>query len=170
MVDLQIIAPLIHIIRGHRVILDSDLAKLYGVPTKRLNEACNRNLERFPKDFRFQLNKQEVVNLKSQIATSSEWGGARKLPYAFSEHGAIMAANLLRSKQAIDVSIKVVRAFVAMRQMIGGIQELEKKIQKLENKVEQGFEGVDAEFENVYETIRKLILYPEGKKNKIGFV
>ena len=170
MVDLQIISPLIHVIRGQRVILDSDLAKLYGVQTMRLNEACTRNIERFPEDFRFQLNKQELAGLISQIAISKGRGGTRKLPFVFTEHGAIMAATLLRSSQAIDVSIKVVRAFVAMRQMVHEYKQLEDKIIKLEQKCTSGFENVDAELENVYETIRKLILHPEEKKNKIGFI
>ncbi|MEO6992444.1 MAG: ORF6N domain-containing protein [Lacunisphaera sp.] len=106
-------------IRGCRVILDADLARLYGVPNKRLNEQVRRNREKFPEDFCFQLTKDETANLKSQIATSSsEHGGARKLPWAFTEHGALMAANILRSPPAAKMAIYVVRAFVKQREMI----------------------------------------------------
>ena len=165
------ISPLIKILRGQRVILDSDLAALYGVPTKQLNQACNRNIEKFPEDFRFLLTRQEVEELRSQFVTLESKVGRTYLPYAFTEHGALMAANLLRSKQAVDVSIKVVRAFVQMRQMRSGIAELERKIEKLEKEYDQKFSDVDAEFANVFETLRQLILPPPpSKKNKIGYI
>jgi hypothetical protein len=105
------------LIRDQKVILDSDLALLYGVTTSRLNEQVRRNIERFPDDFMFLLTKEEFDNLKSQFATSSSgWGGRRKLPYAFTEHGAIIAASVLNSERAVQASIFVVRAFVKMRQ------------------------------------------------------
>src|SRR5512145_744779 len=104
-------------IRGQKVMLDADLAELYGVETRRLNEQVSRNIERFPVDFMFQLTAEEFANLKSQFATSS-WGGRRKLPYAFTEHGAIMAASVLNSQRAIEISVHVVRAFVRLRDLI----------------------------------------------------
>lgn len=108
------IEPLIYQVRGYQVMLDSDLARLYGVDTRRLNEQVKRNLERFPEDFMFQLSKEEVQNLMSQFATSS-WGGTRKQPYAFTENGVAMLSSVLRSKTAIEVNIRIMRAFSAMR-------------------------------------------------------
>jgi len=125
--------PLIQIIRGERVILDSDLARLYGVTTKRLNEQVRRNAEKFPSDFVFQLEPQEFANLKSQFATSSyDHGGRRKLPLAFTEHGTIMAANVLNSPEAVQMSVFVVRAFVKMRAALTDTRELAKKLTELE--------------------------------------
>src|SRR5436190_1345274 len=105
----------IFIVRGHKVILDSDLAQLYGVPTHRLNEQIKRNIKRFPSDFMFQLSEAEAENLISQFAISS-WGGRRKLPFVFTEHGALMAANVLSSSRAVQMSVFVVRAFVKLRE------------------------------------------------------
>src|SRR5687767_168242 len=132
---LQKIAPLIHEIRGERVILDSDLAAIYGVETKALNRAVKRNLERFPFDFVFQLTKKEVGALRHQFGTSSSHGGRRYLPYAFTEHGAIMAANVLNSKQAVEMSVFVVRAFVKLRDTLATHKELAEKLSELERKV-----------------------------------
>src|SRR5213593_202721 len=108
----------IHLIRGHRVMLDSDLAAIYGVTTKRLNEQLKRNRPRFPDDFAFQLTLQEFTNLRSQSATSKGRGGRRYLPWVFTEHGALMLANVLNSDVAIQASVRVVRAFVRLRQMV----------------------------------------------------
>lgn len=153
----------IHEIRGHRIILDSDLAALYGVPTKRLNEQVKRNRERFPKDFMFQLTFQEVVSLRSQFATSRKgFGGRRSLPYAFTEHGAIMAANVLHSTRAVLVSIQVVRAFVRFRKMMIMHQDLARKLDQLEKKY-------DVQFRAVFEAIRKLMEPPMPSKRRIGF-
>ena len=113
----------IHIIRNQNVLIDTDLAKIYGVETKRLNEQVRRNIEKFPEDFMFQLTQEEFENLKSQNATSS-WGGKRKLPYAFTEHGVLQAASVLNSGLANSVSIFVIRAFVEMRQIIASQQEI----------------------------------------------
>jgi len=129
------IAPLIRTIRGQKVILDSDLARIYYVPTKRLNEQVKRNAKRFPADFLFQLTTEEADNLKSQIATSSSHGGRRKLPYAFTENGAIMAANVLNSPEAVRMSVFVVRAFVKMRELLGGTKELARQLAALEKKL-----------------------------------
>jgi ORF6N domain len=116
------IASQIYLIRGQKVIFDSDLAQLYGVPTSRLNEQIKRNINRFPSDFMFQLTETEFKNLISQNAISS-WGGRRKLPLVFTEHGALMAASVLNSQAAIDAGIFIVRAFVKMRQMLSTYQE-----------------------------------------------
>jgi hypothetical protein len=129
------------VIRGQKVILDSDLASLYGVSTTRLNEQVKRNKSRFPEDFVFQLNKEEFKNLMSQFAISRlsgwDWGGRRKLPYAFTEHGAIMAASVLNSTRAVQVSIFVVRAFVQLRLAVSTHRELADKLQQLEAKLQK---------------------------------
>src|SRR5260370_26383245 len=125
--DLAPIEQRIHTIRGVRVTLDSDLAALYGVPTKRLNEQYSRNRKRFPEDFAFQLTAEEAYSLRSQIATSSSHGGRRYRPYAFTEYGALMAANILNSPRAVQMSIFVVRAFAKMREALRGTPELARK-------------------------------------------
>ena len=137
------IQSLIVSVRGQKVILDSDLAAIFKVETKRLNEAVKRNISRFPEDFAFRLNLQEVANLKSQIATSSfdsipsvsslpsSHGGRRKLPMAFTEHGAIMAANVLNSPRAVHMSVFVVRAFVRMRSILGDTRVLARRLNAL---------------------------------------
>jgi len=123
-------------IRGQRVILDADLATLYGVTTSRLNEQVKRNIERFPADFAFRLSRQEFDGLMSQFATSNVGrGGRRKLPYAFTEHGAIMAASVLNSKLAVQVSVLVVRAFVHLRQMLVPYKEVMARLERLEEAV-----------------------------------
>lgn len=125
----------IHEIRGQKVMLDRDLAELYQVETKVLNQAVKRNIKRFPEDFMFQLTKEELDNLKSQIVTSS-WGGVRKLPYAFTEQGLAMLSGLLNSDIAIEVNINIMRAFVAMRQAISSIAIQDLKIEKIEHKLD----------------------------------
>ena len=120
-------------LRGRKIILDSDLAELYGVPAKRLNQQVTRNVERFPADFRFRLSRKEYENLRLQFATSSlSHGGRRYLPYAFTEHGAIMAATVLNSERAIQMSIFVVRAFVRMREALAANQQIAAKLTELE--------------------------------------
>ena len=126
----------IYIIRGNKVILDYDLANLYGVETKRLNEQVKRNIEKFPDDFLFQLTVEEFKNLKSQFATSSSgWGGRRKPPYVFTEYGALQAANILKSEIAIKMSVYIVRAFIRLRETILSNAELSRKIDLLENRI-----------------------------------
>jgi hypothetical protein len=138
LVPLERVERTILVLRGHRVILDSDLAALYGVPVKRLNEQVKRNAGRFPPDFAFQLTREEFDNLKSQIATSSsEWGGKRKLPTAFTEHGALMAASVLNSPKAVEMSILVVRAFVRFRRILATNPQLAAKVDELERKMDQ---------------------------------
>lgn len=139
----------IYIFRGQKVMLDSDLSDLYGVETKRLNEQVKRNKERFPEDFMFQLSEDEFEILKSQNATSS-WGGRRTLPYAFTEHGTVMLASVLKSPVAIEASIQIVKAFVKFREILGSQKELAKKIDDLENKY-------DDQFKQVFEAIRQLM-------------
>ena len=160
--DLANIAPLIFTIRDQRVILDSDLASLYGVTTKRLNEQVRRNRERFPEDFVFQLTREEFDLLRSQYATSSSHGGRRYLPYAFTEHGAIMAANVLESPRAINMSVGVVRAFIRLRRMALSVEELSRKVASLERKY-------DGQFGAVFDALRELLTPPEKPKRRIGF-
>jgi len=129
----------IYTVRGRRVILDSDLAELYGVPTKRLNEQVRRNQERFPADFAFVLTGAEWTALRSQMATSGKRSGqhSKFLPYAFTEHGALMAAGVLNSRRAIEVSIHVVRTFVAMREALANTRELAQRLDELERSLNE---------------------------------
>jgi len=163
------ILKIIIVIRGENVILDSDLAKLYDVETRRLNEQVRRNIEKFPDDFMFQLTKEEFENLKSQIATSSSsWGGRRKLPFVFTEHGALQASNVLNSLQANKMSVFIVRIFVRLREMALTNEKLSRKVNQLENRVSDHDEIL---IELVRE-IRKLIdtPKPKGKRHSIGFI
>jgi hypothetical protein len=141
------------LIRGQKVLLDQHLADLYRVPVKRLNEAVKRNRERFPSDFMFQLTKQEFDNLRSQIATSSSYGGRRYPPYAFTEHGAVMLAAVLNSPVAVEASIQVVRAFVRLRQLLASDAGLRRKLDRLERKMKDH----DEKFAIVFEAIRQLM-------------
>lgn len=153
------------IIRGQKVILDADLAALYGVTTKRFNEQVKRNIHRFPADFMFQLDIKEFEILRSQFATSSEWGGRRYAPYAFSEHGAIMVASVLNSPKAIEVSVFVVRAFVKLREVLNTHKELANKLVALERKLVTH----DVEIQSIMKAIRQLMASPKLKKREIGF-
>jgi hypothetical protein len=160
----------IRIIRGYRVILDSDLAELYGVNTKRLNEQVTRNIDRFPDDFMFNLSFQELINLKSQFATSSlEHGGRRKPPRVFTEYGAVMAANVLNSKVAIQASIMLVRVFVKLKALATENSELKRRMTALEQKVAKGFSEHAEELQEIRFLISKLEHQPEPKKRKLGF-
>ena len=154
------------ILRHQRVILDSDLAVLYGVTVKRLNEQVKRNQERFPSDFMFLLTSKEHTALRSQIATSKKGrGGRRYPPYAFTEHGAIMAATVLNSKRAVEMSVFVVRAFVRMREMLAKNRQLAAKINELDRRLETH----DTEIQEIIDAIKELMV-PEGpSKRKIGF-
>jgi hypothetical protein len=156
------------LIRGQKVILDSELALLYGVTTARLNEQVKRNSERFPDDFMFQLVNEEYDNLKSQFATSSMgWGGRRKLPYVFTEHGAIMAAGVLNSNKAVEVSIFVVRAFVKLRQMLAPYKDIIKKVEQLETKLQTHDKHITA----IIEAIKLLMPSPEPEpKPPVGYL
>lgn len=168
MVSIQHVEGLIHHVRSKRIILDSDLAKLYQVTTKRLNEQVKRNIDRFPADFLFQLTQEEYASLRSQFATSKQ-GGRRYLPYAFTEHGVVMAANLLNSKRAIESSIFVVRAFIKLREFAVTYKDLAKKLSEIEKKVS----GHDKTIASIVIAIKRLIEQPkpdpEPKKRLIGF-
>jgi ORF6N domain len=131
----------IRTLRGKKVILDADLARIYGVSTKALNQAVKRNLKRFPDDFLLKLSSDELENLRSQIVTSSSHGGQRYLPYVFTENGAIMAANVLNSPEAVHMSVFVVRAFVQMRDLLGSTKELAKQLAALEKKLTDRLDG-----------------------------
>jgi phage regulator Rha-like protein len=153
-------------VRKRRVILDADLAELYGVPVKRLNEQVKRNEERFPADFVFRLTPKEEQGLRSQIATSKkERGGRRYAPYAFTEHGAIMAATVLNSERAVQMSLFVVRAFVKVREMLAANRQMAAKIGELEQRLDTH----DASIHDLIDAIRELMIPPEAPRRKIGF-
>ena len=153
------IATGIYLIRGQKVMLDSDLAELYGVPTGRMNEQVKRNRERFPEDFMFQLTEEEFENLKSQIAISSLWGGRRKLPFVFTEHGVAMLSSVLRSKRAVEVNIAIMRTFVRMREMLATHEDLAREVRKH-----------DQQIASLYEHLQRLLEPPKSKSNPIGFI
>jgi len=158
------IAEAILVLRGQKVILDADLARLYGVTTKRLNEQVKRNIERFPVDFMFLLTPDEAANLKSQIATSS-WGGRRKVPSAFTEHGALMAATVLNTPRAVEVGVYVVRAFIKLRELLASHTELSHKLMELEDRLD----GHDEQIGALMQAIRQLLAQPEKPERQIGF-
>lgn len=162
------IAQRILVLRGQRVLLDADLAELYGVSTSRLNQQVRRNRKRFPADFVFQMTNQELANLMLQFATSS-WGGTRKPPVAFTEHGAIMAATVLNSPRAVEMSVYVVRAFVKLRQVLTSNTELARKLETLEKSVSTLDARTRRQFEEVYMAIRALMAPPAAKTRPIGF-
>ena len=153
------------LVRGHKVLLDTDLAQLYGVSVKRLNEQVKRNAERFPPDFMFRLRPAETKILRSQIATSSAGhGGRRYLPFAFTEHGAIMAASVLNSPRAIEMSVFVVRAFVRLREMLATNRELAEKLRQLERRLETHDEAI----QEIFDAIKRL-MQPDEVRKQIGF-
>jgi ORF6N domain len=159
------------IVREQRVIADSDLASLYGVSTKRLNEQVTRNIERFPADFMFSLNVQEVADLKSQIATSSYThghGGRRKLPRVFTEYGAVMAANVLNSKVAIQASIMLVRVFIKLKEVAQEHVDLKRRLLALEQRVVQGVSEHAEELQEVRFMIAQLEQPIESRKGQLG--
>lgn len=178
--------PLIHAIRGHRVIVDADLARLYGVSTGRFNEAFRRNRRRFPGDFSFQITEEEHANLRSQTATSSSqlsnskgknenWpesaaspphGGRRYLPWVFTEHGALMAANILRSEQATRMSVYLIRAFVRLREELAADAAILKRLAQIERSLLQH----DATLRDIYRKLLPLLQPPpDPPKRRIGF-
>lgn len=160
------IEELIFTLRGEKVILDSDIAAIYGVSTTRLNQQVKRNKERFPDDFIFSLTKKEYDTLMLQFAISnSTRGGRRKLPYAFTEHGAIMAANILNSSRAVQMSVLVVRAFVQIRKNIVVYSELHKRLTEIERKVINH----DSDIQAIIEAIRQLMDTTAKSKRTYGF-
>ncbi len=155
------------LLRGQKVILDADLAALYGVTTARLNEQVKRNLGRFPPDFMFELTRMEYADLRSQdaISRSTSHGGRRHLPRAFTEHGAIMAASVLNSRKAIKVSTLVVRAFVRLRQLLANDRHVATKVAELERR----YASHDRQIGTLFDAIRKLMAPPAAPKKRIGF-
>ena len=163
---LKQIEPFIYFIRGHRVMLDQDLAKMYGVPTKVLLQAVKRNQLRFPADFMYQLTRQEVINLRSQFVTSSlGYGGRRYLPYVFTEQGVAMLSTVLKSETAILTNIAIMRTFVQLRQILSTNKELSAKLDQLERKTEKH----DAEIQAIFSAIRQLMKPQEPVRRRIGF-
>lgn len=187
---LETITQRIFVLRERKVLLDADLAALYGVDTRRLNEQVRRNRDRFPQDFIFELTRDEYNNLMSQFATSSliagneelaSHGGRRKLPMAFTEHGAIMAATVLSSPRAVEVSVYVVRAFLKLRELVATHQGLAKRLDALEARLEEKTESLAmqqdtfsrntrAQLKQVMDALRELMMPPEPHKRPIGFV
>lgn len=160
------LAQRIHLLRGQKIMLDADLAELYGVPTRTLNQAVKRNAERFPADFMFQLGADEHAALRSQTVTSNVGrGGRRYAPYAFTEHGALMAATVLNSQRAIEMSVFVVRAFVQLRELLATHRELAVKLDELERRLSNHDQAIAA----MIDAIRQLTAVPERKSRPIGF-
>jgi hypothetical protein len=154
----------IYYIRGHKVMLDQDLADLYDVSTKRLNEQVKRNIDRFPGDFMFQLTDEEFENLRSQFATSS-WGGRRVPPYAFTEHGVLMLSSVLNSERAISVNIQIMRIYTKMRELLMTNQEILLKLEQLERKVD----GHDEDIQVIFAYLKQLLDPPQEPRPRIGF-
>ncbi len=162
----QIIESKIYLLRGKKVMLDRDLATLYGVETRTLNQAVRRNINRFPEDFMFQLTTEEMENWKSQIVISNkEKMGLRKRPYAFTENGVAMLSSVLSSERAVEVNIQIMRTFTRLREMILTHKELAHKLAQLERKIVKH----DDEIKTIFNAIRQLMLPPEPKRRKIGF-
>ena len=161
LVPMEVIVTKILYLRGEKVLLDRDLAELYGVETKQLKRAVRRNIKRFPEDFMFELSKEEWENLRCHFGTSS-WGGTRYAPLAFTEQGVAMLSSVLKSDRAIEVNIAIMRAFVQLRKMIASNEELARKLDELEEKY-------DEQFRIVFDAIRALIEHDEKPPKKIGF-
>jgi len=161
----QRIESKIYFIRGQRVMLDFDLAMLYGVLTKRLNEQVRRNIRRFPEDFMFQLNKEEAKSLRSQNATLKSGRGKhpKYLPYVFTEQGIAMLSSVLNSERAIFVNIQIMRTFTKLRALLSTHKDIQRKIEEMEKKHNQ-------QFKVVFDAIKALLQYPEPKKKPIGFI
>jgi hypothetical protein len=161
----ETIVEKIYIIRGQKVMLDKDLAKMYGVETSYLNRGVKRNLTRFPEDFMFQLSKEEFENLIYQIGISSSWGGTRKLPFAFTEQGVAMLSSVLNSETAIQVNIQIIRLFTKMKELILDNKDLWMKIEKIEQHLLKN----DEEIKTVFAYLKKLLIQENKPRNPIGF-
>lgn len=167
----EALASRILLVRGVRVMLDADLAALYGVETRVLVQAVKRNLARFPEDFMFQLTAQEFADLRSQtVISSAGHGGRRTAPYAFSEHGALMAATILNSSRAIEISVYVVRAFVQLRDLLASNKELAQRFSELERRLEHKLATHDQAIAGILDAIRQLMTPPDPPKRPIGFI
>lgn len=161
----------IYRVRGQKIMIDEDLAQMYNVPTKRLNEQVRRNMARFPKDFMFQLTEREFENLKSQFATSS-WGGRRTLPYAFTEHGVLMLSSVLNSETAIQVNIRIVRVYAKLRDMLAANKDIMLKLEQLEHKINMQGTRVRKNEEEIYlifEALKKLLNPPKEPMRRVGY-
>ena len=162
-VPIQRIDQAIIRMRGLNVMLDEDLASLYGVETRVLVQAVKRNIDRFPADFMYQLTQEELDLLKSQSVISRQWGGRRSLPYVFTEQGVAMLSGVLRSERAVQVNIEIMRAFVRLRRLLSSNEELLQRLDEVERRY-------DAQFQGVFEAIRELMRSPETPRRRIGFV
>ncbi len=158
----EIIQSKIFVIRGKKIMFDKDLATLYGVETKALNQAVKRNIERFPVDFMFQLTREEAATLRSRFVTLKRGQHLKYAPYVFTEHGILMLSSVLNSKRAIQVNIQIMRTFTKLREMLASHVELKRKIEEMEKKY-------DYQFKVVFDAVRKILTPPEKPKNPIGF-
>ena len=154
----------IYVVRGMKIMLDKDLAEMYGVKTRVLNQAVQRNLSRFPYDFMFQLTEDEFKNLISQIVISS-WGGTRKMPYAFTEHGVAMLSSVLRSERAIQVNIQIIRVYTRMKSLLLDNKDIWLKIEK----IEQSLAKKDEEVQAIFKVLKNLLVKEEKPREPIGF-
>lgn len=165
LIPTEAISSKIYLIRKHKIMLDRDLAELYGVETKQLKRQVRRNINRFPPDFMFELTKEEVENIRSQIGTLKKGAHMKYPPMVFTEHGAIMAASVLNSQRAVEASIFVVRAFVKLREILSTHKNMTKKLEALEKRLTEH----DENFQVVFEAIKQLLEVDEKPKRKIGF-
>ena len=161
----EVIVRKIHMIRGHKVMIDRDLAELYGVETKRLKEQVNRNVKRFPAHFMFKLSKKENQALRSQNATLEKGAHSKYLPYAFTEHGVLMLSNILKSAKAIQMSIKIIDVFVKLRELLLTHKDILLKLEKLERQVVRNSEDV----QEIFRALKELINPPQEPRPRIGF-
>ncbi|MBI5602727.1 MAG: ORF6N domain-containing protein [Deltaproteobacteria bacterium] len=161
LIPLEVIEKKIFLIRGQKVMLDADLAELYGVETKALKRSVKRNIDRFPEDFLIQIKSEEFESLRCHFGTSKR-GGVRYLPYAFTENGVAMLSSILNSKRAIHVNIQIMRTFTRLREILSTHEDLRRKIEQMEKKY-------DGQFRVVFEAIRQLMAPPKITKRKIGF-
>jgi hypothetical protein len=165
LIPVERIVSQIYLVRGHKVMLDRDLASLYGVPTKALNQAIKRNLARFPEDFMFQLSKAEMTNLRSQTVTSG-WGGRRYLPYVFTQEGVAMLSSVLRSARAIQMNIVIMRAFVRIRELMATNKDVARRLQDIERRQDEQDEKIDG----IVQVIEVLMEPdPAPRSRRIGF-
>lgn len=165
LIPVERIENMIFVIRGQKVMLDADLAELYGVPTKRLNEQVKRNAERFPADFMFALTAEEKAEVVAKCDHLKRLRFSPTKPFAFTEHGALMLASVLNSRRAVEVSVMVTRAFVKLREILAGHRELARKVAELERRTK----GHDEKIRSLVEAIRQLMAAPEAKTRRIGF-
>jgi hypothetical protein len=168
----ELVVRKIYSLRGYKVMIDQDLAEMYGVATKRLNEQVKRNSDRFPEDFMFRLTEQEVQHLRSQIATSS-WGGRRTLPYAFTEHGVLMLSSVLTSSIATQVNIKIMRVYTKLREMVISHKDILLKLEMLERQVvvhDNRMTRYDEEIQVIFDALKELLDPAQEPRKRIGFL